>query len=288
MRGWRCALVITTADCRYDFSRIEAAGATVLRVDPKKDLRTGGAGYEAIVAANCEAVFHYGWSWIVPEALCQRCPNVTLHPGKLPRDRGGSPIQNQIRNGESWSYANIIELVPGLDEGRIYRRLKFSLDGEEADAVWARMVTAGIVLSRQFLDDVAEGKAIPVPQDTTVEPTIYKRVSAAQSQVNPGEHTARFIYDVVRAHNETDPNTYVRPAYLALGTRELVLLRASLTPPPGAEIARLEDIDWAGDEAFSVCYDVDNGAAAIGMTAADKALVYVTRCRLRQALPASN
>jgi len=284
IEGWRCALVVTTRDCRYDFAVIEAAGIPIKRIDPKTELKAGATGFAAIRELGPSAIFHYGWSWIVPEALCRLCPNVTLHPGKLPRDRGGSPIQNQIRNGEAWTYVNVMELAPGLDEGPVYLRTRISLAGDEADAVWARMIAGGAVVTRKFLSDLADGRAKPEPQDATVAPTIYKRVASASARLDPATQTARFIYDVIRAHNETDANSYVRPAFLDFGTRTLIALRATLETPADARIVSASDFVWDGECSFDLCYEVNNGDAVISIAAADGANVFVTRCRIRPTL----
>src|SRR5881397_3890212 len=114
LSDWTCSLVVTTLDCRTNLLRFEERGIPVMRIDARQDLKKNGCGYEAMAALRPKAIFHYGWSWLVPQPVLDLCPNVTLHPGKLPKDRGGSPIQNQIRNGETWSHANIIKLVPGL------------------------------------------------------------------------------------------------------------------------------------------------------------------------------
>jgi methionyl-tRNA formyltransferase len=278
---WRCALVVTTSDCRYDFSVIEAAGIPIRRIDPRTELKPEGSGFAAIRDLAPSAIFHYGWSWIVPEALCRLCPNVTLHPGKLPRDRGGSPIENQIRNGEDWTYVNVMELAPGLDEGPVDMRAPISLAGASADAVWARMVAPGALVTRKFLRDLADGRATAQPQDAMVAPTIYKRVSQAATRLDPSVQSSRFMYDVIRAHNETDANSYVRPAFLSLGKRTLIALRATLTAPEGVAIISANDSAWNSEDAFDMCYRVDNGEAVISIAAADGIDFFVTRCRIR-------
>ena len=286
LKDWRCGLVITTLDCRYDFSVIEAAGIAIIRIDPRTGLKAGADGFAAVRNLYPAVVFHYGWSWIVPEALCRLCPYVTMHPGKLPRDRGGSPIQNQIRNGEDWTYINIMELVPGLDEGPIYCRARISLAGEEVDAVWARMIAGGASLTRKYLGDLGEGRAVAERQDASIEPTIYKRVTPAASRLDPTTQTSRFIYDVIRAHNETDANTYVRPAFLALGgSRKLITLRASLVAPEGTQVISNADPEWNGEAAFDICHRVNNGEAVVSIAAADGGKIFVTRCRIQAATP---
>src|SRR3989344_7856051 len=156
--GWRTSLVITTKGCVYDFSRLQARGIPILRVDdPKKDLKEGRIVYGAIQEMDPSAIFYHGWSWMVPDELLDKYSNLVLHPGKLPQDRGGSPIQNQMRRGEAWTYANLIELRKELDAGPIYFKERISLEGQ-VDDVWARMTSAAITTAKKYLDAYMQGK----------------------------------------------------------------------------------------------------------------------------------
>jgi methionyl-tRNA formyltransferase len=208
------------------------------------------------------------------------CPNVTLHPGKLPRDRGGSPIQNQIRAGETWTYANIIKLVPGLDEGPIYLRERFSLEGNDADGIWWRMTTAGAMLTRRFLAGIASGSLEAAPQDETVEPSVHKRVRPDAACLSPDHQTARAMYDVVRAHNETDANTYVVKAWLDAGRCRLIVDRAAMIAPPLAPNGRSWNLRvdaWCEDQLFDLAFRVNNGEDSAYMTGCDGLPLFLTR-----------
>lgn len=278
--GWRPALLVTTHDCRYDFSHFEACGVEVLRIAPERDLAEGGAGHRAILQCNARAVFHLGWSWLVPPALLDLCPNVTLHPGKLPLDRGGSPIQNQIRNGETWSYANLMLLGPQLDAGPVYLRQRFSLEGDDIGQVWARMISAGAKLCREFLLQLAAGVAQAVPQEDRPS-SCYRRVKPSDAVLSPSAMSARKMYDIIRAHNETDPNTYVRPALLPLGTRAMVIERASLGRPPAGVALHPAQPPADDDTFFAQCHEVNDGAAAFVLHGADGTPLYLSRVQLR-------
>lgn len=266
--GWRAGLVVTTPECKYDFDRITKKGIPILRVNPKTDLKEGGEAYHRILALRPDTVFHYGWSWLVPNALLALCPNVTLHPGKLPKDRGGSPIQNQIRNGETWTYANILLLEEALDAGPVFVKERISLEGE-ADDVWARMTASGCLATRAYLRGLADGTMKAVAQSNE-PPTLYKRVKPEQSIITLGsELTARQIYDIVRAHNETDPNSYVVRASVPIGAHVLVVDRASLRVSRNGAAARTVILEAGkvldGDTLHRLAADVANGSAAVAI-----------------------
>jgi folate-dependent phosphoribosylglycinamide formyltransferase PurN len=278
--GWSCSLIVTTLDCRSDLSRFEKRGIELIRIDGRKDLKEGERGHNAIAALRPNAIFHYGWSWLVPQGVLDLCPNVTLHPGKLPKDRGGSPIQNQIRHGETWSYANLIQLAPGLDEGPIYLRERFSLEGDDADAMWSRMTATGAMLARQFLAGLAAGTLKPEPQDNGVEPAVYKRVRPEAACLCPETQTARAMYDIVRAHNETDANTYVVKAWLDTGQYRLVIDRAGIGAPSLAVNGRSWNLlaeAWCEDRLFDVAFRVNNGDDSAFIAGCDGIPLFLTR-----------
>jgi methionyl-tRNA formyltransferase len=281
--SWNCSLIVTTHNCQYDLSPFERRGIEILRIDPRNDLKSDGIGFQAIKAGKPAVIFHYGWSWLVPECVLDLCLNVTLHPGKLPKDRGGSPIQIHIRNGETWTFANIIQLVPALDEGPYFLRERISLEGDAVDSVWARMITAGTLLSRQFLADFLADKAAPNSQDSTIEPTMYKRVRPEDAEIHPNTQDSHQVYNIIRAHNETDPNTYVHSAYLDYGANRLIIDRAMLLPPPHVDTVatyNLTERSFSTDQLVDIAHQVNNNLAIAFVTASDKTPVFLTQIRV--------
>lgn len=282
--GWENSLIVTTPDCSYDFKKLEEQGIEVLRVNPSEDLKEGGKAYERILELKPDAIFHNGWSWVVPNEVLDLCPNVTFHPGKLPKDRGGSPIQNQIRNGETWTYVNVMELAEGLDEGPVYLKEKISLDGTAED-VWSRMTATGCVLAQDFLKRLEEGNFEPAPQ-ADEEPTLYKRVKPAKARLRPGKQSAEQMHNIVRAHYETDPNTYVVPAYFAVGDKrvvaELSTLDSELVETDRPTVILNHETDAPSQQDLvKICSDVNNGKYALALQDANREKVYLTRVRLQ-------
>ncbi|SVE63951.1 uncharacterized protein METZ01_LOCUS516805, partial [marine metagenome] len=55
---------------------------------------------EFVKTLNPDIILFYGWSWIISETIVNTYKCIMLHPSKLPKYRGGSPIQNQIIDGE--------------------------------------------------------------------------------------------------------------------------------------------------------------------------------------------
>ena len=70
-------------------------------------------------------------------------PCLILHPSKLPKYRGGSPIQNQLINGVRESAVTILYAEDKLDTGNILYQSKISLDGY-LNEILDRIVDKGI------------------------------------------------------------------------------------------------------------------------------------------------
>ena len=82
-----------------------------------------------IISFNPDLILFYGWSWIVEEKLIKNFNCVMLHPSPLPKYRGGSPIQNQIINGEKVSAVTLFLMDKGMDTGPILKQEELDLRG---------------------------------------------------------------------------------------------------------------------------------------------------------------
>ncbi len=282
--GWRAGLIVTPASCVSSLAKFERRGIPILRVgDPASCFRRPGEAYARIRGLRPNTIFHYGWSWMVPDELLALCPNVTLHPGKLPRDRGGSPLQHLIRRGEPWTYANIIRLTQQTDAGPVYLRERMSLDGP-VDAVWARMTTIGCQLTRNYLRRLERGRWRPRPQAKT-PPSVARRVTPEQAELRlDGGMTAVEMHNIIRAQSETDANTYVQPAYLAFGGRRLIIERSSLEA--GSRNGRRGTIvikrvsDLARLDLVAMSADVMKGKRALAVEDRQGDRLYLTRLHI--------
>lgn len=276
--GWETGLIITTSDCQYDLSKFEDLEIPVLRVDnPKTCFKETGEALEHLLKIKPETILFPGWSWYVPKQVLDLATSVVLHPGKLPKDRGGSPIQNQMRRGKEWTYLNMIEMVEDIDAGPIYVKEKMSLEGTAED-VWPRMTATGSFLTRNYLTRLAKGNFEPTPQPEG-EPVVYKRVKPEDSELRlDGSMNAEQMHNIIRAHYELDQNTYVKPAFLTFGNRRLIVEGSSLEKPEivSGEVvkdsAELKSLDF-----FVLSSDVMNGKKYLALEDNLGKQVYLTR-----------
>ncbi len=159
------------------------------------------------------AVLFYGWSWIVPNDIVENKTCVCLHSSPLPKYRGGSPLQNQIINGEKIGAVTLFQMDKGVDTGKIYYQKEISLEGNLSE-IFERIICVGTDLSRRLLGDFEKNTVIQFEQDES-EATTYKRRKPEQSELKPTDlerMTAEQIHNLVRALQDPYPNAFITGA----------------------------------------------------------------------------
>lgn len=156
-----------------------------------------------------DLILWYGWSWIVEGALVNDYESIMLHPTPLPKYRGGSPIQNQIINGETMGAVSLFRMTEGLDKGDIYQQLPLSLTGT-LNEIFRRISDLGFSATCNII----EGKYTLIPQDDS-ESTYYKRRSPKDSEITQHElqnSSAEYLNNKIRMLNDPYPNAYLKTA----------------------------------------------------------------------------
>jgi len=156
-------------------------------------------------------VFVYHWSYIIPESIYSKYRCVAFHTGNLPDDRGGSPIQNQIIKGKTFSKVNAIVVQDPVDSGAVYGSKSISLQGSLYD-IWNAITEA----AKKLIDDILNYDIEPVPQsgpsstfkrkkDNTLQPTsiesIYDQIRMLDGEDYPSTHliVGDYKFDFSRA-----------------------------------------------------------------------------------------
>lgn len=163
--------------------------------------------FEELEGFEPDLVLFYGWSWIIPEPFLNRFQCIMLHPSPLPKYRGGSPIQNQIINGEVESAVTLFLMDQGMDTGPILAQKGFSLEGNLSD-VFRRITDVGVELTKKILIEGLE----PVDQDHSVA-TVWKRRTPSESEITLEELTskpARYLHNKIRMLQDPYPNAFIR------------------------------------------------------------------------------
>lgn len=157
---------------------------------------------------NPSLILFYGWSSIVPNKIIKNYKCLMLHPSKLPKFRGGSPLQNQIIRGYKSTFVTIFIMNEEIDAGEIIINKKISLDGN-MNEILLRIEETGIKLTKLILSKNLKSK----PQDHK-KATIYKRLK------NNSEITIEELknlkgielYNKIRMLGDPYPNAYVKTA----------------------------------------------------------------------------
>lgn len=94
--------------------------------------------------------------------------SINLHASLLPRYRGAAPIHWAVINGETETGCSIFFLNEKVDTGEIIRQQKTEIGPMETTGdLYERLKVIGSRLLAETIDDIAAGKAEPVPQDDT-------------------------------------------------------------------------------------------------------------------------
>ena len=157
---------------------------------------------------NPDLILWYGWSWIVPKNILDNYYSVMLHPSPLPKYRGGSPIQNQIINGEKNSAVTLFKMNDKMDAGPIIKQKEFSLSGN-LDDIFDRIVNTGFELSLDLLKNFPNIQTI----DQKGNPTYFTRRFPNESIITIEDiknNSAKYLHNKIRALQDPYPNAYIK------------------------------------------------------------------------------
>jgi methionyl-tRNA formyltransferase len=201
-KDWKITLIIhAEGEEIQKFSGIET-----LEINPKELGK-----YEEIIRKHSPMVIPtYGWSWIILKNILAIAPCLVLHPSKLPKYRGGSPIQNQLIEGVTESAVSIIYAEDKVDSGEILAQEKISYEGYLSD-IFSRMAKTGLKLSIRLFDDMAKGIHKSTLQDES-QATYVKRRTPQMSEITKEElstKSAKYLYNKIRGLQEPYPEAYI-------------------------------------------------------------------------------
>jgi len=162
-------------------------------------------------------IFFVFWSWKVPSHVISKNNCISFHTGDLPRDKGGSPLQNQILEGRTTTKLTMFKTSEEMDSGDIYLKKDLSLEGDLID-IFKRMDS----IAPEMIEEIIVKKPRPIPQQG--KSTQYKRRTPEQSEIDV-HMSAKSIFNLVRSLN-MDPYP---PAFIKCGDgKKLYILKARL------------------------------------------------------------
>lgn len=136
--------------------------------------------------------FFLHWRWKVPDDVLAAVECVGLHAGDLPMERGGTPLQWRILDGQEVCVVTAFRMTAEVDAGPIYGRTTTSIAGPAELAYRSIMWTAaGIV---RWITEIE-----PTPYRQQGTPKVFARRTPEQSNLaRPGAESLEQLYDLIR------------------------------------------------------------------------------------------
>lgn len=163
---------------------------------------------ENIKEINPNVVLFYGWSWKVSDDIINNYLCLCLHPSPLPKYRGGSPIQNQIMNGEIESAVTIFKMTKEMDAGPVYSQTPYSLDGELHE-ILKSIRDIGTFETLKLIKELNNGIKF---KEQEGKPTYFERRKEIESEITAEElkyGTSQYLYNKVRSLQYPYPNAFI-------------------------------------------------------------------------------
>jgi methionyl-tRNA formyltransferase len=161
-----------------------------------------------LAAEKYDLVFFIGWSWFVDKEIIEDYFCICLHPSPLPKYRGGSPIQNQIINGEVKSAVTLFKMDELVDHGPIIFQQEISLKGSLED-IFAEIGVIGAIGVEKIISDHPNNALIPQIES---EATYFERRKPAMSEISASEiksSTSIQLHNKVRCLQIPYPRPYI-------------------------------------------------------------------------------
>lgn len=160
---------------------------------------------------DLDVIFFPHFSEIIPREIFENFLCIGFHTGKLPKGRGGSPIQHQILEADYQCPVSAIQIVASLDAGPVYLQKEIDLSTGNIVEILSRL---SLIIASMISDLVLE---IPTPVTQEGNPEVRKRILESNSKLVLEDLTDREIYDRIRMVDGLDyPQAYFEVANIRL------------------------------------------------------------------------
>ncbi len=156
-------------------------------------------------------IFAFGWSGYLSAKIRRIAPCLILHPSKLPKFRGGSPIQNQLLKGVKNSAVSIIEAVDKIDSGDIFFQKKISFKGY-LDDIQNEIISKGSIGAKKIIKQYKSNNLKCIKQKNKFA-SYYKRRTPEMSEIlytDFKKHKAEYFYNLIRGLQKPYPEAFIK------------------------------------------------------------------------------
>jgi len=167
-----------------------------LPVIQPKSARTGELE-QALKESLAQLAVVVAYGKILPRGVLEALPRgcINVHASLLPKYRGAAPIQWAVIDGETETGVCIMQLDEGMDTGPVLLERRVLIGPEETSGeLFDRLAPIGAQALLEALDEIAAGRAHPVPQDharATHAPMLTKADGAIDFAQSAGKVAAR-------------------------------------------------------------------------------------------------
>jgi methionyl-tRNA formyltransferase len=179
---------------------------------------------------DLDVIFFPHFSDIIPRDIFENYLCIGFHTGKLPKGRGGSPIQHQILEADYRCPVSAIQIVASLDAGPVYLQKEIDLSTGNIVEMLARL---SLIVASMISTMISK---IPSPVSQVGNPEVRKRIQEDDSKLVLEDLTSREIYDRIRMVDGLD----YPPAFIEVGNVRLYLSSAELEEDQLKFVARIE------------------------------------------------
>ena len=158
-------------------------------------------GVKDVKAINPDVIITCAFGQILSQEIIDipKYGVINIHASILPKYRGASPVHYAILNGEKTTGVTIMKTDIGIDTGDIlYVKKTDILDNETTGELMDRLSLIGADAIIESLDDIIDGKILPVKQDDNL--STYTKIIKKQDAIIDWTKSASNIFNHVRAY----------------------------------------------------------------------------------------
>jgi len=156
-----------------------------------------------------DMIIQVAWSQIIKDEILKIPPKgaIGFHASLLPKNRGGSPVNWTIINGEkSWG-TTMFYMEPGVDSGDIIAQKRFDIAPEDTcKTVYDSVTQKNIEMLEEFLPLLEAGAAPRIKQDESKSTWLKRR--KPEDGIIDWNRSVQDLYNWVRALTRPYPGAF--------------------------------------------------------------------------------
>jgi methionyl-tRNA formyltransferase len=179
-----------------------------------------------------------GWYYLIPSTIRRIAPRgcAGVHASRLPKYRGGAPINWALINGEEQTGITLFYLDDGVDTGDIIASTAIPIAFEDTcGTLYEKVIVETQVLLKRYLPMIAKDSAPRVPQDER-DATWFPQRFPEDGRISWSCSTLQ-MYNWVRALTRPYPGAFTFFEGRRIVVWKAALLDEKIEAPPGTVLS---------------------------------------------------